>query len=669
MSYLSTPASSSSTRVLSGTMPGLLDPTQSQRLLRHPHSKLAFAFYDPRTTSTLPQPDPLQDLCKDRRVVLESLGNAVTWRLVPRALVDEGVTDEGLFPRVVNICGQLYECSQDQWDIHKLDNKYQCRVRLPPALSEITLATPPIQRTTEEASYLNGKRAKLAKDNGVMPRLVPRKKHNHDPPLNFQLSLSEDEQDESEVEEMIVDQHPVRSRSAAPSDRTKKKREQISRNRQIRRERVARRAEKLTQQDASVPSTSTSGSAPSDTSSIPPNSPIPPNVNPIPPSMDSASSNGDAHQDDASSPDSLVKRKVTSLFNPYKDLDYTNATEEDERNIIYYETTNKANSKRARTVSPTTAKRELGAKRHRREKVRQKKREEGIRSRRKRWYDEFMAQVYAEVPELREANNATSSNEAEVDGEDDEDTDSEDERQPESRDSAEADEDAIREAAIAESRRKLAELEKDRHLWEEEARKRALRERVEQEAEKLRREQLRFAEARQAEIERQRKAEEEEARKRQEMDPRMRQERVRMQREKYRYQPRAFQGWTSQRAIERYNQLCETFDSTKFSEDEPLVWEAVPWPLLTTPSFVRIGDIEFDAVEKFFTAAQMNMTAQQYRTFVVRSQHRFHPDRWSGRRLLRAVVDDDERQQIEAAADKVSKALTPIWEKATRRNQ
>ncbi|KAJ8076452.1 hypothetical protein PM082_000875 [Marasmius tenuissimus] len=661
MNYLSTPAASSScTRVISGTTPGLLDVTQSQRLLRHPNSKLTFASYDPRTTPAGLQADPLLDSCKDRRVALDVLGTSVVWRPVPRAILDEGVTDEGLFPRVINICGQQVECSQDQWDIYKLDLKYQCHVHLPPALSTITLATPPISGRTstraEDTSNLSGKRARLVMENiRPVPPLRPRKKLTQnkksaptDSPLGInRLSLSEDddEKDESEVEEMIVDAAPpLRAKSAGPSDRTRRLREEISRNRQDRRVRVARRAEKLAQLDEFVPSNLDTTVPPGDAPTLAP------------------------EQEDAS-PDSLVKRKATSLFNPYRDIHYAKTAEEGERNMLYYETTKTANAKRARTVSPTTAKRELGAKRHRREKARQKKREEGIKRRRKRWEDEFLAQLYAEVPELGETTNGSTSNVSEADADNDDDINEDSESEEEEPDSEEIDEDAIREAAIAESRRKLAELEKDRHLWEDEARKRAFRERAEQEAANLRRERMRFAEARQAEVERQRRAEEEEAKRRREMDPRMRQERVRQQREKYRSHQWSSRPWTTQRAVDRYNQLCETFDSTKFCEEEPLVWEAVPWPVLTFPTQIRIGDIEWDAVEKFFDAAQRTMTTQQYRTFVVRSQHRFHPDRWSGRRLLKAVVDDSEREHIETTADRVSKALTPIWEQATRRNQ
>ena len=63
--------------------------------------------------------------------------------------------------------------------------------------------------------------------------------------------LRQESDEESEVEKMIIDEGPSisRPRSAGPSDRAKKFRDEIERNRKARREKVARRAERLARQE------------------------------------------------------------------------------------------------------------------------------------------------------------------------------------------------------------------------------------------------------------------------------------------------------------------------------------------------------------------------------------------------------------------------------------
>lgn len=60
-------------------------------------------------------------------------------------------------------------------------------------------------------------------------------------------------------------------------------------------------------------------------------------------------------------------------------------------------------------------------------------------------------------------------------------------------------------------------------------------------------------------------------------------------------------------------------------------------------------------------AVRPSMRAQDYKTFVQKSHLRFHPDRWRSRGLLKAVLDDTERECLDVAANTVAQALTPIW--------
>jgi hypothetical protein len=184
---------------------------------------------------------------------------------------------------------------------------------------------------------------------------------------------------------------------------------------------------------------------------------------------------------------------------------------------------------------------------------------------------------------------------------------------------AEVDAEAEREAFIAEARRKLAELEADRPLWEEEAKKRAQREKEEQEARRSRMAEQRRAaeapkaeEARRARVEKEKEKErqqQQQARAREEARVRAGEERARRDRERRQRNERwAYGPWTTQRALERYKVLSDIFDSTKFSADDPITFDVVPWPMLAVK--FSLEDIDWAAVEGFFNAVKPHMRSQ-----------------------------------------------------------
>lgn len=215
---------------------------------------------------------------------------------------------------------------------------------------------------------------------------------------------------------------------------------------------------------------------------------------------------------------------------------------------------------------------------------------------------------------------------------------------------------------IEESRRKISELERDKPLWEAAKKE---RERKEQEEERERQAAKRARE-RKAEAERkEREYFERMAKEAEERQKREQEERVRREKEQKRFQNRARWArgtWTVQRALERYRFLCEQFDNTRFSSDDPLTFDDIPWPILHCTFSVE--DIEWSAVEKFFASVKPHMRIQDYRVFVEKSHRRFHPDRWRARGLLRSMQDDDERGFLEVAANTVAQALTPLWREA-----
>ena len=209
------------------------------------------------------------------------------------------------------------------------------------------------------------------------------------------------------------------------------------------------------------------------------------------------------------------------------------------------------------------------------------------------------------------------------------------------------DDEFLRRAALEESRRKIAELEADKPLWEAAAKERTAREKEEPEGIRVRAGSSRAKEKEEAE----RKARiiqevEEKNRKEEQLrkEQATRGERERRQRQQQRW---AFGPWTTQRALERYKILSEEFDSTKFCADLPLTMEAVPWPVLTPPARFSVADVDWEAVEKFFLGVRELMGAQDYKTIVEKSHRRFHPDRWRSRSLLKTVLDEMERNNMD----------------------
>lgn len=92
---------------ISGPVVGALDPTQRERLLSTPHSTLSFSTFHPLTASNTPRKQSTRDeLCKGKRIVIENLPNGQSfWRWVPRAQGVEDAAEEGVWPRMIDICG------------------------------------------------------------------------------------------------------------------------------------------------------------------------------------------------------------------------------------------------------------------------------------------------------------------------------------------------------------------------------------------------------------------------------------------------------------------------------------------------------------------------------------------------------------------------------------
>jgi hypothetical protein len=222
------------------------------------------------------------------------------------------------------------------------------------------------------------------------------------------------------------------------------------------------------------------------------------------------------------------------------------------------------------------------------------------------------------------------------------------------------DEETARRSAVAESIRKLQDLEKDKPLWDEAAKKRIQRETAEEDERRAMAEERRRAAAWKAELEMRAKAEKEGKEARARAEAERRESEAKYTKQKRQERQRWESGpWTASRALDRYKVLCDSFDNAKFSQSEPLMFEDVPWPVLSR-SF-SVEDVDWAAVERFFEAVKPHMRGDEYSGFVEKSHRRFHPDRWKSRRLLTSIADHGDRECMEVAANTVAQALTPLW--------
>lgn len=107
-----------------------------------------------------------------------------------------------LYCQLVTIFRQLVECSQDQWDIYKLDPAYECFIPPQPHLTVITRRRP---EDTSQAATSTFSEADTRKRHGddIDDASEPRRKKMR--PVVIDLDAEDSELDDDVVEEMIID--------------------------------------------------------------------------------------------------------------------------------------------------------------------------------------------------------------------------------------------------------------------------------------------------------------------------------------------------------------------------------------------------------------------------------------------------------------------------------
>ncbi|KAG6900749.1 hypothetical protein C0993_002173 [Termitomyces sp. T159_Od127] len=620
--------------------PGVLDRNQNQRIRRHPESIISFASFDPHTATSdlvLPELEQLSlkaELNRSTRVVIETLPSGVsTWRFVPKAQKAEGIPDEGTWPRVVEIFGSYFLCSQEQWDIFKLDPLYHCYIRLQPACPLITKRVEqPFQAPHHVPHKNDGPASPLASQSRNRAR--------------FQTE-SDSEEEQDEVEGMIIDDEQPIQKSTGPSLQEKqRKRGKV--DRKTRREKTARRTGQLSREDNLAGSSKAARFTAEESA---------PGLSKF--TFDSTS---DGRAKSAPAQPGPGKRKVNFLFDTLQtndghcpdDICHTDDTPPKDAAAAY--TTSR--KKKARTVSPDEIRKTLRAKRAAIRQQRQEQRKREFEMRRMDREETLLREALmsdVEMPDAALMEPPQSQGTVEMNSPSPEcqevhEADPFEEKTPVPDDFVDDDK-ATHAARIEQSRRKMAELEKDRPLWNAAAARRMEQQQLEEEA--LRREAAeRRARKAQRENEERVKREDEERAKKEEAAQAQRQmeiqslidrENKRRQRLQQMFHYWSSAAWSATLALDRYRTLLHEFGQAKFIPGViPLRTCDIPWPVL--PREYTLQCVTLEEITKFFDTMRAILSMEDYKDLLKKSSLRFHPDHWSIR--LDSVVNEEERRAI-----------------------
>ena len=417
------------------------------------------------------------------------------WAFVPQAPRDEGVRDEGTWPRVVNVMGyedNLYSnagsalmdgyrgirtISRDEWDQYKCDTqKYQCYVPLPPGIptvklrdkSRATPLTPPSPSPVPEPAPRSSRKRRLSDTAFFTTKGSKRAKTDESPSKrpNVIIDLADDvshisassSESDTEVEEIIHIRPQRPPQRSKPTSKGKERDHPSSRP-------SLPFLEELYSHGVPLPSTPTGFTR---GLSKPPE---------MKTSMDT-------------DPTAQVKRKRTFNTNEERisviDNSFVESYDHD-----------RSNTKRARRLSPDSLRREANQKLRDR-KLREEQRRQPIGNsssstplpiaskthEKDFWSTVDFSSLKGQQFDIEESSAAQGpptipeEDEEECGYETDETRGDSDEffHSPDPGPQPEDELDPVRQAAIEESKRKLAELEKDRPIWEAAELKRELAE-------------------------------------------------------------------------------------------------------------------------------------------------------------------------------------------------
>ncbi|KAG6880331.1 hypothetical protein C0992_011080 [Termitomyces sp. T32_za158] len=628
-------ASASSSTLPRLLNPGVLDRNQSLRIRRHPESKISFASFDPHTATSnlvLPEFEQLSlkaELNRSTRVVIETLPSGVsTWRFVPKAQKAEGIPDEGIWPRVVEVFG------------------------LQPACPLITKRVEqPFQAPHHDPH----------KNDGPASPLPPKSRNR----ARFQTETdSEEEQDE--VEGMIIDdEHPIQRSTRHGTQEKEWKRGKV--DRKTRREKTAQRTWRLSREDNLEEPPEAARSVAEESTPGP---------------SKSTFRRSDGRAKSAPAQPGPGKRKVNFLFESLEtngnhgavNIRFTDDTPP--KDIAANYTTSR--KKKARTVSPDEIRKTLRAKRAAIRQQRKEQRKQEFEMRRMDREETLLQEALmsdVEMPdaasmELPQSQGTVEMNSPSPERQDVHEEDHFEEKTPVPDDFVDDDK-AAHAARIEQSRRKMAELEKDRPLWNAAAARRMEQQQLEEESFRREATEKRAKTAQHQKQERLKREEEERTKKeeavqaaqQQEIQVLIDRENKRRQRLQQMFDYWSSAAWSATLALDRYRALLHEFGQTKFIPGIiPLRTCDVPWPVL--PREYTLQCVTLEEITKFFDTMQVILSMEDYKDLLKKSSLRFHPDHWRVR--LDSVVNEEERKAIAEVNAMIIQHLTSLLSKQVR---
>ena len=118
--------------------------------------------------------------------------------------------------------------------------------------------------------------------------------------------------------------------------------------------------------------------------------------------------------------------------------------------------------------------------------------------------------------------------------------------------------------------------------------------------------------------------------------------------------------WTDNHAVQNFKRILSEFGKMNFLKAQPLTQQGIPWPILvdlSKPSLNLVQEITADNVSRFCTALAKEIGEAEKSKVLQNLRLLFHPDRWTGRRILDSVIDEGLRRSLMQTGLVVSQVL------------
>ncbi|KAE9392178.1 hypothetical protein BT96DRAFT_792515, partial [Gymnopus androsaceus JB14] len=76
------------------------------------------------------------------------------------------------------------------------------------------------------------------------------------------------------------------------------------------------------------------------------------------------------------------------------------------------------------------------------------------------------------------------------------------------------------------------------------------------------------------------------------------------------------------------------FDKTRFSDMRRASFQAIPWPVLVSPSNITPSHVNCQSIRDFFIFVKDIKGFPEQRRLLRETRNRYHPDRWASRNVI-----------------------------------